>query len=85
MIESCLHTFFFEEDATFRYDDGDIPVDVALAFVVEERDRNVGVADRGVQWNAKNARSWSCDFCVRSSLCSSRLRTIMIQAVEVAD
>jgi len=41
-------TLLFEEDAAFCDHDGHIAVDVALAFVVEERDGNIGVTDRGV-------------------------------------
>jgi hypothetical protein len=56
MSQECPLTFFFQEDATLCNHDGHITVDVTLAFVVEERNCNIGVTDRGVQRDAKNAR-----------------------------
>jgi hypothetical protein len=41
-------TLLFEEDAALSDYNGYIAVDVALAFIVEERDRDVGVTDGGV-------------------------------------
>lgn len=41
-------TLLFQEDTAFRYHDWNIAVDVALPFVVEEGDCDIGVADRGV-------------------------------------
>lgn len=38
-------TSFFQEDATFRNDDGDVAINVGLAILVDEGDGNVGVGN----------------------------------------
>jgi hypothetical protein len=48
MCMEWSRTLLFEEDAAFCDYNGYVAVDVALAFIVEERDRDVGVTDGGV-------------------------------------
>jgi hypothetical protein len=48
MCMEWSRTLLFEEDAAFCDYNGYIAVDVALAFIVEQRDRDVGVTDGGV-------------------------------------
>lgn len=68
-VDEDLPTFFFQEDAAFCNHDRNVAVNVALALIVKEGNGNVGVTDRGVQRDAKNAR---CCCCVHVSHCFER-------------
>jgi len=48
-------TFLLEEDATLGDDDWHIAIDIALPFVVEERNGNVGVSDTVLKRNAEDS------------------------------
>lgn len=59
------HTFFFQEDPTFRNDYGHVAVDETLPIVVGEGDGDIGIFDADVEGNAKDALGFICQGSVR--------------------
>lgn len=59
-----LHTFFFQEDTTLGYNNGNITINVALPIVVHQRDGNISIGDALSQRDAENAMR-SCLCCCR--------------------
>lgn len=54
-------TFLFEKNAALGDDDWDVAVNVALSFIVEQRNGDVGVSDALLERHSEDALgAWNC-------------------------
>jgi hypothetical protein len=79
-IHQYLPTFFFQKYTAFCNHYWYISVDVALAFIIEERDGYICVADRRVQRDAKDT---GCCCCVMLVIVREVARVVRCQKKDI--